>query len=134
MLSIKTVPQLFKIIAKLDTKPIVERLKNVDVWDDTETDENGNSVKKLSEEKVGLLIFEIVSEITPQLGKIGTDIPEFVALYKGVSVEEAEKLDLAEVVNELINDDGVVNFFKNALKKRAEQEQSISSANITHGI
>ncbi len=121
MLTIQTVPQLFKIISKLDAKPIIERLKKLDVWDENAKDENGEPIKTLDREKVGILAFEILAEVTPQLDKIGGDVPELIALYKNVSVEEANKLDFAEVLNELINDDGVVNFFKVAFKKKAEQ-------------
>lgn len=121
MLTIQTVPQLFKIISKLDAKPIIERLKDLDVWDENAKDENGNPIKTLDKEKVGILAFEILAEITPQLDKIGDDIPELIALYKNISVEEANKLDFAEVLNELVNDDGVVNFFKVAFKKKAAQ-------------
>ena len=122
MLTIETVPQLFKIISKIDAKPIIEKLKNLDVWDDSKIDENGNPVIEIDREKVGVLAFEIITDITPQLGKIGGDIPEFIAIYKSISVEEAKRLDLAEVINELINDEGIVNFFKRALKKKIEQE------------
>lgn len=121
MLTIQTVPQLFKIVSKLDAKPIIERLKNLDVWDENAKDDDGNPVKTLDKEKVGILVFEILAEVTPQLGKIGDDVPELIALYKNVSVEEANKLNFAEVLNELINDDGVVNFFRLAFKKKAEQ-------------
>ena len=122
MLTIETVPQLFKIISKIDAKPIIEKLKNLDVWDDSKIDENGNPVREIDREKVGVLAFEIITDITPQLGKIGGDIPEFIAIYKSISVEEAKRLDFAEVINELINDEGIVNFFKRALKKKIEQE------------
>ena len=121
MLTIQTVPQLFKIISKLDAKPIIERLKDLDVWDENAKDENGEPIKTLDREKVGILAFEILAEVTPQLDKIGADVPELIALDKNISVEEANKLDFAQVLNELINDDGVVNFFKVAFKKKAEQ-------------
>ena len=116
MLKIELIPQLFKIISKLDMKPIIEHLKNVDIYDENEGE------KTLSKEKVGLLTFEIFSELMPQLGKIGADIPEFVSIYKGVSLEEAKKLDLAEIINDIVNDEGILFFFKRAFKKRAEQE------------
>ncbi len=122
MLTIETVPQLFKIISKIDAKPVIEKLKNIDVWDDTKTDDDGNPVRELDREKVGVLGFEILAEITPQLGKIGGDIPELIAAYKSIPVEEAKRLDFAEVINELINDEGIVNFFKRALAKKVAPE------------
>lgn len=119
MLTIGTMPILLKIVGKLDIKPIIEKLKSVDIFDDADSTEN--AVKQLSKEKLGVLAFEMLAEITPQLGKIADDIPALAAAYKGVSIEEAKKLDAAEVINELITDEGVKTFFKRALRKKAGQ-------------
>ena len=78
--------------------------------------------KQLSKEKIGVLACNILCELTPQLGKIADDLPPLVAAYYDIPVEEACKKDAAEVINDLVNDDGIVNFFKNALRKRAGQE------------
>ncbi len=120
MLKVKTIPVLSRMIAKLDTKPIVETLKNADIFKNT-----GSKTEALAEikgEKAVELGFELIAEITPQLDRIGDDIPEFISLYKGVSLEEAGEFDFAEVLNEIINDEGIRNFFKNALRKKVEQE------------
>lgn len=119
MLTIGTMPLLLKIVAKLDITPVIERLKGADIFE--ETDSKEGALKQLSKEKVGLLGAEVLMDITPQLGKIADDLPQLVAAYKGVSIEEANKLDAAEVINEIINDDGVTSFFKRALRKKAEQ-------------
>lgn len=103
-----------KIAAKLDLKPVVENLKGVDIFDNS-----GSALKQLSKEKVGILAMEIITAITPQLGKIADDIIPLVAAYKGVSVEEASQYDAAEIINEIINDDAIRNFFKLALRKKA---------------
>ena len=105
MLTIGTMPILLKIVGKLDITPVIERLKGVDIFEDSDSAEG--ALKQLSKEKVGILGAEILTDI---------------AAYKGVSLEEANKLDAAEVINEFINDDGIVNFFKNALRKKAGQE------------
>ena len=97
------------------------RIKAVHVKNFEETDSAEGALKQLSKEKVGLLGAEVLMDITPQLGKIADDLPQLVAAYKGVSIEEANKLDAAEVINEIINDDGVTSFFKRALRKKAEQ-------------
>ncbi len=120
MLTIGTMPILLKIVGKLDITPVIERLKGVDIFEDSDSAEG--ALKQLSKEKVGILVAEILTDIAPQLGKIADDFPPLVAAYKGVSLEEANKLDAAEVINEFINDDGIVNFFKNALRKKAGQE------------
>lgn len=123
MLTIGTMPIMLKIVGKLDIKPIISMLKNLDIFEEPKDGEDAkDALKKLSKEKVGVLACEVLSEITPQLGKIADDLPPLVAAYKGISVEEAKKLDAAEVINELINDEGVKTFFKRALQKKAGQE------------
>lgn len=117
MLKIKTIPYLMKIAAKLDLKPVVETLKSVDIFDDP--DNSGSALKQLSKEKVGVLAMEVIVAITPQLGKIADDIPPLVAAYKDISLEEAEGYDAAEIINEIVNDDAIRNFFKLALRKKA---------------
>ena len=69
MLSIRTMPLLMKIAAKLDTKPIIERLKDIDVFSETQNDD-GTVTRELDREKVGLLGVEVFAEVIPQLGKV----------------------------------------------------------------
>lgn len=117
MLTIRTMPILLKIVGKLDLQPIIETLKGADIFDDVNSAED--AIKQLSKEKVGILGMEVISVIAPQLGRIADDIPPLVATYKGITLKEAEELDAAEVINELINDDGVRSFFVRALRKKA---------------
>lgn len=114
MLKISMVPILTRMISKLDIKPAIERLKALDIFD-------GNA-EKLTAQQMGELAFEIIAELTPQLGQIGPDIPEFVALYKNCTIDEAGEYDLAEIINDIKNDEGIVNFFSVALRKKVEQE------------
>lgn len=120
MLTIGTIPILLKIVSKLDMKPIIEKLKTADIFD--EPTDATDAMKQLSKEKVGILAFDMFAEIIPQFGKIADDLPPLVAAYKGMSVEEAVKLDAAEVINEIIRDDGITTFFERALRKKAERE------------
>lgn len=120
MLTIKTMPMLLKIVAKLDMKPVIEKLKGIDIFDEPINAED--AIKQLSKEKVATLAFEMLAEITPQLGKIADDLPPLVAAYKNITIAEAEQLDAAEVINELITDEGVKTFFKRALRKKVEHE------------
>ena len=131
MLTIGTVPLLLKIVGKLDVKPLISAAKNADIFADVEGKEA--ALNELSKEKLGLLAFEIISELTPQLGKIADDIPPLVAAYKGVSTDEASKLDAAEVIDDIIHDEGIVNFFAKALRRKAGQEVSPSSMPIMTG-
>lgn len=119
MLTIGTMPILLKIVAKLDIKPAIETLKSVDIFTDADSAEG--AMKQLSKEKLGVMAMSIISDLTPQLGKIADDLPPLVASYKGVSIKEASELDAAEVINEFINDEGVLTFFKRAFSKKIEQ-------------
>ena len=118
MLRIEAIPYLMKIAAKIDLKPIINSLKgkDVDIYDEG-TDEHGTPFKKLNKEKVGILGAEIIAEITPQFGAIASDFVPFVAAYKGMTVEDAKNLDTFEVINEIAHDEGIVSFFKSALRK-----------------
>lgn len=120
MLNIETLPLLLKIVSKLDITPVVEKLKGVDIFEEPKDGEDAK--KQLSREKVGVIAMETIAELTPQLGKIADDLPPLVAAYKGVTVEEAKKLDAAEVINEIITDEGIITFFKRALRKKVEQK------------
>ena len=116
MLKIKTIPVLTRIISKID----VESLKNADIF--KESKGKKDALKQLSGEKAVELGFEILPEITVQLGAIGEDIPEFVALYYGISEEEAAEKDFAEVLNDLVHDEGIRGFFSTALRKKVGRE------------
>lgn len=120
MLSIKAMPMLLKIVGKLDITPVIDKLKGLDIF--KEADNAEDAMKQLDKEKVGVLACEMLAELTPQLGKIADDLPPLVAAYKDITVAEAEKLDAAEVINEIINDEGIITFFKRALRKKVEQE------------
>ena len=118
MLTIRTMPILLKIAGKLDINPIIAKLREADIFDDPNGKED--AIKQMSKEKLGLLGMEILSVISPQLGRIADDIPPLVAAYKGITLKEAEELDAAEVISEIIHDEGIRGFFANALRKRAE--------------
>ncbi len=119
MLKVATIPVLTRMLAKIDITPIIERLKGIDIFKAPESAEEAK--KELDPEKVGVVGAEIIAEIMPQIDKIGADIPEFIALYKGVSLKEANELDFAVVLNELINDSGIRSFFSVALRRKVEQ-------------
>lgn len=114
MLRIATIPHLMKIVAKLDIKPVIEQLKEVDIFDNDKA-----AAKQLDKEKVGILGMEVLIAITPQLGKIADDIVLLAAAYKNVSREEAESLDAFEIIGEIAHDEAILNFFKSALRKKA---------------
>lgn len=119
-LKVKTLPVLSRIIAKLDVKPVIQTLKNADVFKGAK--DKKQAVEELKGEKAMELGFEIIAEITPQLDKIGDDLYEFIALYKGVDREAAGELDLAEIASELFFDEGIRNFFSTALRRKTERD------------
>ena len=122
MLSIRAMPLLMKIAAKLDITPIVEKLKGVDIYSETQN-EDGTVTRELDREKVGLLGFEVITEVMPQLGKVADDLPILVAAYKNIPIEDALDLDAMEVLKEIVTDTGVMSFFKSALQKKVEPER-----------
>lgn len=120
MLTVKTIPVITRIISKLDTKPIIRILKESDIFE--EAHGKKEALAQLKGEKAVELGMEIFAEMTPQLAVVGEDIPEFVSLYYGVPKEEAENKDIAEVINDLIHDEGIKSFFSTALRKKVERE------------
>ena len=115
MIKLELLPKLFQIIAKLDFKPLVIKLKGLDLGN-----LKGN---KLTDEQGIELLAEVLADLMPQFDKIAEDVIPFFALYNGISEEEAKKLDAGEEINKLINDGAFVNFFKTALRKRVELER-----------
>ncbi len=120
MLIIKTIPVLTGIISKIDMKPVIKALKTADIF--AESKNAQDALDQLTGEKKAELALLIVSELTPQLGAIGADIPEFVALHYGITREEAGEKDLGEVIKDLLADSGLRNFFGTALRKKVERE------------
>ena len=115
MLKISMIPVMTRMISKIDLTQTIQGLKELDIFDEGQS--------KLTPEQVGDLGAEILGSILPQLDKVGQEIPEFVALYKGVSINEAGEFDVLEIIEELKGETGIINFFKRALQKKVEQKQ-----------
>jgi len=110
MLKVKIIPVLAGMVSKIDLQPIIERMKTIDITENQTTEEQA------------IMTFEIIAAVTPQLGGIAEDIPQLIALYKEITVEEAGELDFIEIIKELIGDKGIINFFVTALRRKAAQE------------
>ena len=119
MLNIKTLPLLLKVLARIDIKPVIDRVREMDIFKDAKNPQA--AMKQLKSDKAVEVASEVVAEILPQLDKIADFIPEIVAAYKGVTVEEAEKMDAGEVISEIIADEGIRSFFSRALRRKVEQ-------------
>ncbi len=115
MLTFKAIPHLLRIISKIDISVCTEKLKTADI---STVNEKGE--KEIDREKVGVLAFEIIGELTPQLAKIADDIVPFIAAYKNISIEEAENLEVKSVLSEILSDGGTVSFFLNSLHRKTE--------------
>ena len=82
MLKIKTIPVLTRIISKIDVKPIVESLKNADIF--KESKGKKDALKQLSGEKAVELGFadDILTD-----EKLAVDVPAYA--FSGRAVENA---------------------------------------------
>lgn len=116
MIKIKLVPILTRMIAKIDTKPIIDILSDPDMVKATGDAKNDLSASKM---KLGA---SLIAEFLRQSDKIGEELPEFVAIYKGVSIEETGEMDLIGIISEIANDEGIKRFFTGALRRKIEQQ------------
>ena len=113
MITVGMLPTLGKIIGKLDAKPVIDILKTEDIFTD--------GIDNLTSEQIGIIGADIIAAIMPQLGKIADDLPKLAAVYKDITEDEAKSLDAAEFINDLVNDEGIRNFFSKALRRKVEQ-------------
>lgn len=131
MLTIKTMSILFKITSKLDLTPVIDALKSADIFEMAANKED--ALKQLTADKAGELAMTAINAILPQLDVIAEFLPPLAAAYKRIPIEEAEELDALELIEEIAHDQGIVSFFKRALRKKVEQTHSDYSTNITTG-
>lgn len=68
---------------------------------------------KASADKVGA---DLMMQIVAKAHKAEQEIYAFVAEIKGITPQEAEKVDLIGFTKEIASDTGVINFFKSAVK------------------
>ena len=60
-----------------------------------------------TEKEVGNIVITL---IICNLHKAADDVYEFVAMYKGISIEEAKKANVIEILKEVVNNPGVKDF------------------------
>lgn len=68
---------------------------------------------KADAEKIGS---DLLMQIVAKAHKAEQEIYAFVAEVKGITPQEAEKVDLIGFIKEIAADAGVINFFKSAVK------------------
>lgn len=78
--------------------------------------ELGRTAKEKSKENAEKIQMQIGMKMVIKLGKklheVRDDLVKFVANYKEISEEEAKKVDIKDIVKELISDKDFVSFFK----------------------
>lgn len=110
MIKTKALPIILRVVSKLEAKPMIEKLKQLDL-------KSLDKGQKLSNEDAALLLAEMTAEFLPQLGKIEKDIIPLIASLKDVSEEDASNLDMFEVLKEIANDKELIGFFKSSWRK-----------------
>lgn len=122
MLNIKSMQILLRITSKLDLTPVIDTLKNADVFADAENKED--ALKQLTSEKAGELAVTAISALLPQLDTVADFLPDLAAAYKGITIEEANDLDAFALIEEIINDKGMRDFFKRVVRGKVKQKRA----------
>lgn len=120
MLNVQTMQTLLRITSRLDLTPVIDVLKDADIF--TDAKDKKEAIQQITSEKAGELAVTAISALLPQLDAVADFLPELVARYKGISIEDAAKVDAFEVIGELIHDEGMTSFFKRALRGKAKQK------------
>ena len=109
-MKLKSLPILFNIVSKIEMEEMIEEIKKIDIADP----------KKMSSEEVTEIGLAILKNLLPQLGKFSNDIIPLISTIKGISKEEAEEIDIGEALQSLVEEKGIINFFRSALSKKIE--------------
>ena len=131
MLTIKCMSVLCKITSKLDMTPVIDVLKSADIFEAATNKKD--ALAQLTPDKAGELAMQTLSAILPQLDIVGEFLPELIAAYKKITIDEACELDALEVIDEIVHDRGIISFFKRALPGKVEQTLTDSSTSIMTG-
>lgn len=132
MLNIKSMSILLKITSRLDIAPVIDVLKNADIFADAKSKED--ALAQLTTDKAAELAFSAISALLPQLDTVADFLPALTAAYKGVTLEEANALDAFAVIDEIIHDEGMTSFFKRLLHDKAKPKRVDFSRNIMNGV
>lgn len=122
MLNIKSLQILLRITSRLDLTPVIDTLKDADIFTDAKSKED--ALAQLTTEKAGELAVTAISALLPQLDTVADFLPELAAAYKGVTAEEANDLDAFAVLDEIIHDEGMTAFFKRALHDKVKPKRA----------
>ena len=112
MIKAKALPVILRVVAKLELKPIIERLKKVDL----KSVESG----ALSSEDKAILAFEVLSEFIPQLGKIDGEILQLIADTRDITIKEASELNIIDALQGIFMDEDLIAFIQSLMKKSVQ--------------
>lgn len=84
--------------ACIDKMDIGEQLKSLDI----DTGDNEKDTEELGKQLIVLIISKIY--------KAKDEIYEFIASYKNIDIEEAKKLEIIPVIQEILGIDGIKDF------------------------
>lgn len=59
---------------------------------------------------------DLMMQVISKAHKAEKEIYSFVAEIKGITIEEAQNINLIEFIKELVSDESVMGFFKSAVK------------------
>ena len=122
MLNVKSIQILLKITSKLDFTPVFDVFKDEQIFNAVTNKKE--ALDQITPEKLGEIAVKIIGALIPQLDTVAEFLPELIAAYKGIPVNEAEQLDAMEALSEVFGDKGVRAFFKRAPLVKIKQKLS----------
>lgn len=122
MLNVKSIQILLKITSKLDFTPVFDVFKDEQIF--SAVTNKKEALDQITREKLGEIAVKIIGALIPQLDTVAEFLPELIAAYKGIPIDEAEQLDAMEALSEVFGDKGVRAFFKRAPLVKIKQKLS----------
>jgi hypothetical protein len=122
MLNVKSIQILLKITSKLDFTPVFDVFKDEQIF--SAVTNKKEALDQITPEKLGEIAVKIIGALIPQLDTVAEFLPELIAAYKGIPIDEAEQLDAMEALSEVFGDKGVRAFFKRAPLVKIKQKLS----------
>jgi predicted GTPase len=116
MLTLKQGIKISAIIDKLELKISIPK-EDTSKKDTSKKDSTKNGLE-MRQQEVG---FDLMVQVVSKAHKAEKEIYAFVAEIKKCTLEEAEDVDLMEFIKDIFSDSSVVDFFKSAVKSKAQE-------------
>lgn len=91
-------------------KEMFEYSKSVKEKSKGKSEEEAKEIAESLQKEIGV---QVVLKLGTKLYEVRDELIEFISVYKEISKEEAQKIDVVEFVKEVINDKGLTSFLKN---------------------